>query len=1180
VRVRFLVGPAGTGKTFRCLAEAREALFAAAEGPPLVLLAPRQGTYQLEQQLLAGKDALLGVPELRGYTRLRILSFEGLARFILQHLRAPEPRLLDEEGRLMVLRALLARKRGTLKLFRASSRLTGFAQQLSGILRELQAAQFTPAGLHQAATALRDNQDLAFKLHDLATILEEYLAWLAAHQLQDSECLLQTATRILTGYPGPLLSAASSGKGTVGQKKNARLRAPGGSPQGAPLPVERQLEIEFTNVLGKDPTTTQRRAASGDTLRLQNLWVDGFAEYSAQELELLSALLPHCEQATLTFCLGKTRGESWLSHWSTVHRTLEQCRRRFAELPDVEPTLEHLEANTHPTRFAGNPVLQHLEQHWAEPVPLANPAPEQAVRIFICNEPEGEATLAARQIARHVREGGRYRDVSVILRSLEGYHQPISRVFSRYGIPFFLDRRESIAHHPLAELTRSALRTLALGWQHEDWFAALKSGLMPLEDRDIDRLENEALAHGWRGAAWRQPLRLREQARSPDEREALARREAQLDNLRRRVMPPFEELALRFKKAGDRPTGAQLAEALLEFWQTLDVRARLEQWSLAVATASGRGAVHETIWSEMNQWLSNLELAFASDPLPLREWLPILEAGLAGLTIGVIPPALDQVLVGAVERSRTPEIKLALLLGMNETVFPARPPTTTLLTDEDRNALQNLTVQLGSSCREQLSRERYLAYIACTRPSRQLVLTCSRRDSHGAVLNPSPFIAHIRRLFPLLELETVPDTIPLEESEHACEIIGRPGWGRLVPGAAELRSDSLRSHAPDAPDSLSPDLAAELYGPALRSSVSRLEQFAACPFKFFVHSGLRAEERKTFELDVREQGTFQHDVLARFHEELQAEGKLWRNLSPADARRRVARVAQGLMAEYREGLLESTEQTRFLAGVLAESLEDFIATIVEWMHTQYRFDPVAVELPFGAEPGAPLWAVQLSNGRRVEVQGRIDRIDIFRQQQTGEALCIVVDYKSSQKQLDPVLIANGLQLQLLTYLQVLVHWPDPAARLGVSRLTPAGVFYVNLRGQYENEQNRGAALADPEQGRKLAYRHSGRFDRHVLPLLDARPDPRQGDQFNYRLNKNGEMNKNSREGLSTAEFKALLVSVETQLKQMGEQIYGGKAQVAPYRKGALTACALCEYQSICRIDPWTHRFRVLRPAER
>lgn len=117
MQVRLLLGPAGSGKTFRCLTEVRAALAESPEGPPLVLVAPKQTTYQLERQLLAD-------PSIPGYTRLHILSFERLAHFVFDRLqKAPE--VLNEEGRLMVLRGLLAKKRDELKLFRASARLTG-----------------------------------------------------------------------------------------------------------------------------------------------------------------------------------------------------------------------------------------------------------------------------------------------------------------------------------------------------------------------------------------------------------------------------------------------------------------------------------------------------------------------------------------------------------------------------------------------------------------------------------------------------------------------------------------------------------------------------------------------------------------------------------------------------------------------------------------------------------------------------------------------------------------------------------------------------------------------------------------------------------------------------------------------------------------------------------------------
>jgi ATP-dependent helicase/nuclease subunit B len=265
----------------------------------------------------------------------------------------------------------------------------------------------------------------------------------------------------------------------------------------------------------------------------------------------------------------------------------------------------------------------------------------------------------------------------VIVRSLETCHATLARVFQRYGLPLFLDRRESVSHHPLAELTRFAARTVAFGWRHDDWFGALKSGLGPIPEHDLDWLENVALQFGWQGGVWRQPITM-------PTKEMLAER---AERLRQRIVPPFADLA---QQAAAPLTGPQLAGALRELWIQLRVEESLEHWN---ETAGSE--VHSTVWEQMNDWLENLALAFARESLALREWLPILEAGLANLTIGVVPPALDQVLIGAIDRSRNPDLKLALVLGLNEGLFPAPPAAGTLLTDADRRSLEREQIYLG-----------------------------------------------------------------------------------------------------------------------------------------------------------------------------------------------------------------------------------------------------------------------------------------------------------------------------------------------------------------------------------------------------------------------------------------------------------------------------------------------------
>ena len=1192
VHARFLLGPAGSGKTWRCLAEIRAALAADPAGATLILLAPKQATFQLERQLLAD-------PALAGFSRLQILSFERLAGFVLDEARVAAPSYLSEEGRVMVLRALLMRHEADLKLFRRSARRAGFARQLSRLLEELQQHQVTPGKLREWSAKRDLPGELRDKLLDLATLLAAYRGWSEEHELQDGNHLLDLAGGLL-------------------------------SPSHQP-PVK---------------------------LYIAHLWLDGFAEMTPQELDLLMAVLPHCQGATLAFCLDATgtgaaeTGGSWLSIWSAVGRLYQQCRQRAGLLPGVTTDVEILARTPGATRFRASPALQLVEQSWSQNIsPVAATSPE-GLRLAICPNAEAEAMLAARTILKFVRAGRRFRDCAVLVRHLEGYHKAIARSFRRYGIPFFLDRRESIAHHPLAELTRSALRTVAFDWRQEDWFSALKAGFSPVPETEIDRLENESLARGWHGKKWREPIQINDH---PAQTEWVER-------LRETILPPFEKFARRLAANQGCPTGAQLAEALRQLWTALQVEDTLEEWSLANVSEA---AIHRTVREQMNAWLEDVELAFRDEALRLRDWLPILDAGLAGLTVGVIPPALDQVLVGAIDRARNPELKLTVVLGLNEGVFPATPAPPAILTEDDRAELNQRAILLGPDLRERLARERFYGYIACTRSGEQLLLSCSRHDATGKALNPSPFIGQMQRLFPGLALESFDPEIPWPKAETAGELApallgwaakantaperwsvtglnlpstqlpvhpdvvgGSPAEGYLgvrrhvaafgrddkslsIPtptclispitseGTAQRRSppsapeswqtllalpvlaDWLRRLAalrePDPAESLSPALARQLYGPVLRSSVSRLEEFAACPFRFFVKSGLSAGERKVFELDARERGNFQHEVLKLFHERVTAENRRWRDLTPLEAREKIGGLARELMADFRDGLFRESAQTLFAARAMTEALQDFVEVLVAWQRNQCDFDPALAEADFDTKPGArlPAWELPLDPefpGLRLALHGRIDRVDLWRAPAGDTALGVVIDYKSSGKKLDALLVEHGVQLQLLAYLNVLRHWKNPDLWPGLRRIIPAGVFYVNLRGAFESGGTRDEILADAATERQRAYRHTGRFDASRLPQLD-----RAGaeDQFNYKRNQDGSLRKGLTEALPPEEFIALLDRVETQLIAMGRRIFTGAAAVDPYRKGVTTPCEYCDFRPVCRIDPWTHQYRRL-----
>ena len=221
------------------------------------------------------------------------------------------------------------------------------------------------------------------------------------------------------------------------------------------------------------------------------------------------------------------------------------------------------------------------------------------------------------------------------------------------------------------------------------------------------------------------------------------------------------------------------------------------------------------------------------------------------------------------------------------------------------------------------------------------------------------------------------------------------------------------------------------------------------------------------------------------------------------------------------------------------------------------------------------WRLLLGNGRQLVFTGSIDRVDLFHAGK-DEALCVVIDYKSSERKIEPILLANGIQMQLPAYLNVLRHLKEPTKVFYFKRITPAGVFYVNLRAAYRRHSNRKQALGAQPEG----FEHVGRFDHTHLERLDARAfvDGR-GDQFNYSITTTNAISRREKDPMPQDEFLKLLDLVETHLKNFGERIYRGEAQVSPYRNGSKTPCMQCDYRPICRFDPWEQSYRALKEAD-
>lgn len=1156
-RLTFLLGRAGTGKTHACLEAIRSALRdGPADGPPLLLLAPEQATFQMERALLAH-------PDLQATGRAQVLSFQRLAARVMQQTGGGAKPRLGELGKRMLLRALIQKHRHDLKLFGRAARRAGFVDRLAGTFTELRQYNVAPDDLAERLGAAGDDASvLDAKIHDLHLLYRDFVADVD-EQFTDPDELLN------------VIAAA--------------------------LP-----ESDF---------------AAG-----ARIWVDGFAGFTPQEFVVLRALWSVADAMHVALCLDPQRlrrgrranGGMDASAGDLFQPTLETYERltEFAREDRIVIESPVLFEGAPPRRFVA-PRLQHMERElFRRPgAPYSDgDDPDvdrgaESLRLVAAAGPRVEVEAAAKQMLELVRERGwRFRDMALIVHDLTPYEDLITAVFHDLGIPYFIDSRRRLTHHPLIELMRSLLEAYGGNWPTEAVVRCLKTDFFPVRRDDVDKLENYALEHGIQGKGWIERSRwdyVRHFTLEPEAPRPSSRQQRQLDEineLRERAVAPLRAMARAFRRA---ETARDHAVALWDALEALDVARTLETW-IESAEAEGRvdeAQEHERAWQGVVQLLEELVNALGPLALTAAEFRQIIEAGLESLDVGMVPAGLDQVMVGTVERSRQPDIKAAFVLGAADRHFPPPPGEDVIFTDGERESLADMQLQLSPTSREESIRQQYLLYILLTRASEYLWVSYSSVDGQGKEQTPAATWRRLTELFPddAVVTETVEpdeDEVLLQRIVGADDLIGtaalRLRRHRAGHAASDIwwdlydyivTDDRLRRRAAplfqalDYTNDLAPlprDVAAALFGSPLRTSVSRLETFAACAFRHFAQHGLGLRERETWQLDAAAAGTFLHGALRRFVERLDAAGLDWGALTDEQAREIADEAVDELLPHLEGEILLSSARYAFLGATLRARVQRGVWALTEHAR-RGRFRPVAVEASFGR--GKALWPaliLDLDDGEQLHLSGQIDRVDVARGDD-GQQWVRVLDYKSSARRLPVGRVGHGLALQLPLYMSVVEgaaregsggnapqsevdgQWPHGAVQ-------PAGLLYFPVRDPFLREDK---PISDErwEILVRRALRMEGLLtdDVPVLRLMDEGVDG-GSHLIAVQITTKGEVYASSNTA-SAEQFEQLLRYAEQTAADLGREILSGRIDVAPYRIGNERACTYCPLAGVCRFDP-------------
>ncbi len=889
----------------------------------------------------------------------------------------------------------------------------------------------------------------------------------------------------------------------------------------------------------------REKLADSDYLRDCDVYVDGFSYFNRQEESILELILRQAHGLTITL-LGDRSGEQLFQNALRQRMRLERMARGQGQ----EVTILWCEKQ-------GEGPLAHLEEHFfGRELPYEGDS--DCIRLYQAATAFTEVEWVSQQLRELAAAGYRWRDMGVCARNMELYGPLLESVFRRDGIPAYISRRSDLLEKPAITMLLGALDAVTGGFDREDVFRCLKTGLAGISPEDCDLLENYVILWGIRGTMW---LREADWSASPvgygqTLTQAQAQQLAEINRVRRRVRTLLEPL---YQGMKTKSCTRDKAESLYTFLQEAEVTAALEQTAGALLEQGQAQLAEEYVqlWQIFCGVLDQMVELLGDTELSGEEFTRLLRLVLTQYSVGTIPATLDQVKVSEITRNDRHRVKCLFLLGANDHVLPAPPSGRGLLDPEDREALQQRDILLSDASFDPLDNELQNIYACLAQPTERLTVSWPAGDLVGTQLRPSFVVQRIGRLFPgtvvLREDGAYRRQLPATALELAGQDEALRRYFREM-GGYEQALDAMERSRALGRGRLSPEAVRALYGRSLRMSASRMDQVKRCHFGYFMQYGLRARERRPAGFEAPEVGTFIHYLLENITREVKSRGG-WGSVERETLRELVRDYVDRYAREQIDGFQEKSARFRYLFSRLRSSAYAIVEDLAQEMG-QSDFEPLSFELSFGGKDGE-LPAVTITEGSEtLSVSGKVDRVDGWLHD--GKLYLRVVDYKTGRKSFDLSELRYGMGIQMLLYLftlekEGLTYFGQPIVPAGVLYHPARDVILKKERGikpdkleaALRKELGRsGLVLAEPEVLR--AMEHSALESPCYLPI---------------RVNKDGALSGS----IASAERLGKLGHyVEGLLHQIAREISSGNIDADPFGRGpGERACDWCDFASAC-----------------
>ena len=895
------------------------------------------------------------------------------------------------------------------------------------------------------------------------------------------------------------------------------------------------------------------------------IYIDEFAGFTHQEYEIIKGLIKHAKQVNITICVDNLNPainpdtDIYYSNKITLYKLIDLVNGNNFKLEEPVFLKDQYRFKTKELKHLANNIYEIQSTKYEENV--------ENIRLFLAKNPYSEIENIAKEIKKLVRDKKiRYKDISIITKNIDTYASLVRAIFKQYEIPVFIDEKRDLNQNIIIQYVLSILEILVKNFSSESVFSYVKLGFCEIDEDEIFKLENYCNKWGIKQNKWKKDFNI--EAEDKSKKQEVER----LNELRKQIIMPLIELKESIKKE---KTAINITKSLYEFIQNQKIEEKVisriskleEEKNIDLANE------YKSSYQVLIEILDEIVLIFNEEKISLDNYSKILKIGLKNSGLGKIPGTQDQVTFGDVNRSRSHKVKNIFIIGLNDGSFPSINKDEGFFNDLDREELKQDGIELAKGTLEQLYEDNFNIYKAFTTAENQLYLSYVSTDSESKSLRPSMLINKIKKMFPKLieksdvinkEYDLFNKEVTYEELIENIDKI-RNGesidkiWYEIYnyyksqnEWKEKLFEDLEGLKYSNLPNQIKKANIDKLYGNKLNTSVSQLERYRSCPFSYYLQYGLKLKEKEELKIQSFNTGSFMHETIDEFFEYVREEQILLTQIEEDQIKEIVSQIIDKNLNLSKNYIFTATAKYKVLVKRLKRIVSKALKYIIETL-IYSDFDIEGTEIEFNKKGKYPPIVLELDNGKKVEITGKIDRIDTA-DSDDGKYLRII-DYKSSSKNIDLNEVYAGLQIQLLTYTDAICKAED---------IMPAGVFYFSLLEQMIKADKKVSDEEIEDMIRKN-FRMKGLIlaDVKIIKMNDNTLKTGSSKMVPAAITQSGTVNEKWTNGVNKEQFKILQDYIDKTIKDISKEILSGKIDLKPYNKKGKTPCEYCSYKSIC-----------------